>query len=113
MAFHETDAYQNTDNGGACYFCQSDQRTLYPGGRSERLWRSDASPEWEGDLVICETCLSELAGNLGWVTPAKGIEARDEIRRLKKLLKETERERDLAVSVIDSLHEYQEAASGA
>lgn len=72
MAFQQTTNYIPTDVGGGCYFCGAAQRDIIMvegGNRPELLFRWDGAIEYEGSVVICETCVSDLARACGWSTP--------------------------------------------
>lgn len=99
MGFHPTTDYLPGDAGGVCFFCRSAQRDVYTdnGPRKELLFRVDTG--WDGDVflcaeghpleatcadghpvdtdldrgqgnvVVCETCLTEAALAIGFTSP--------------------------------------------
>lgn len=107
MAFNETDRYIPGDIGGACWSCGVAQRS--DRGVKERLFRCDRDIDFEGFVVICESCVSDMARALGWMKPS-------EVRALKAkntaLLKEQRETLDAlakATATVDALRFYDEA----
>lgn len=111
MAFNETDQYIPGDAGGACFFCASSQR--HDGNRPERLFRADRDVEYEGNVVICETCGGELAQKLGWISPIKAAALKAKNTELAKDVKEATRALNVTESLLQAQHEYDEAGLSA
>lgn len=105
MAFNETDQYIPGDVGGACFFCASSQRSAF--GRPERLFRTDADV-FDGNVVICETCGNDLAGKLGWISPAKAAALKDKNTELAKQVRESTAALNAARHTVESLRAYDE-----
>lgn len=74
MTFQLVDDYGpvSVTRGGVCSFCGSGLRVLYPGGRRERVVRTDLELDDHDNVYtfvsICESCCWELGGLVGMVT---------------------------------------------
>lgn len=110
MAFNETDQYIPGDVGGACFFCGSSQRS--DRGQPERLFRCDADV-FDGNIVICETCVSDVSTQLGWISPAKAAALKDRNTDLAKQVKEATAALGAAMDTVDALRAYDEAGLSA
>ncbi len=111
MAFHETDTYIPGDVGGACFFCASSQRHV--GNRPERLFRADRDVEYEGNVVICETCAGELADQIDYLAPAKADALKAKNRDLAKTVRESTAALHAAMETVEALRAYDEAGLSA
>jgi hypothetical protein len=70
MAFHVTDQYAPQTIDNSCFFCKAAQRTLFQ-GRRESVIDCEKLVDFEGWVSICESCVTEMAGLLGMITPIK------------------------------------------
>lgn len=74
MTFQLVDDYGpvSVTRGAVCSFCGSGLRVLYPGGRRERVVRTDLELDDHDNIYtfvsICETCCWELGAMVGMVT---------------------------------------------
>lgn len=110
MAFHETDRYIPGDIGNACWFCGSGQRSDL--GIKERLFRCDRDIEWEGFVVICEHCASDLAGQLGWMSPDAVAALKAKNNELQKQVKASTRALNASEETVRALRVHDEVLGG-
>lgn len=75
---HLVDEYPLGTANGTCYFCGASKR---PG---ERLIDTERSIDFEGFLVVCETCVATMANLLGFVDPVTAARNADDHDAIKK-----------------------------
>lgn len=85
--------------GGACYLCNQ-QRLGRP------VISTDAQIDYEGRVVICETCGLEIARQLGCASKRSTDATKEENKRLREVIKE----RDERIAELESYEQVVLAA---
>lgn len=107
----ETPNYIPGDAGGACYFCGANQRSVVTddGPRPERLMRWEGGIDFEGNVVICEACISDLARALGWSTPEDTAAMASRLASLTAAYEAAELRAEQAEATVLVLRNYDES----
>lgn len=107
MPLSITDTYPLGSAGNACYVCNAAQRTL-AGGRVESVVDFGRQIDFEGFLFVCETCITEAAGLLGWIDEATYKNHIVNVATARAERDAAVAERDEAVLVADAIRRYDE-----
>lgn len=109
--WNETPNYIPTDVGGACYFCGANQRVVVTddGPRPERLMRWEGDIAFEGSVVMCEACISDLARALGWSTPEDTVHTAHRLAAVTEAYEAAEQRAESAEATVVALRSYDAA----
>jgi len=118
MAFRLVEQYLPGVAGGACYLCRASRRTVHDvaGGRPEAILDAGVSIDFEGVLVICETCFREGAQLIGLVDAADRDNAVAAMAQAVARAAEAEAARDEAIMLAEAVVAFRqdrEAAASA
>lgn len=101
MAFQLIDEYPVGSVSGGCFFCRASKR---PG---ERLIHTYAEVEYVGWVVLCSTCVEELAHMLGMASTKQVAQLEEAAARLRERLDEATVRADAAETALDALRRYE------
>ncbi len=107
----ETPNYIPTDVGGACYFCGANQRVVVTddGPRPERLMRWEGDIAFEGSVVMCESCVADMARQLGYATPEDTAAMSHRLAAVTAAYEAAEHRAEQAESTVAVLRDYDAA----
>jgi len=107
MAFRLVEQYLPGVAGGACYLCRASRRTVHDDdhrhGRPEAILDAGVSIDFEGVLVICETCFREGAQLIGLVDAADRDTAVAAMAEAQARAGEAEAARDEAIMLAEAV----------
>jgi hypothetical protein len=89
--------------GNACLVCNSDLRNIKLTKQKERALSTGIAIDFEGIVVICESCITEAADLIGMVPEAAVDRLRKNNRELVRRERQTAQELEQAKQTIRSL----------
>lgn len=96
---------------GSCVCCGAGRRDLGY-GRVEKVVDLGVSFDFEGFLMICETCVREAAGLLGMIEPDQRDEALAHAASMAAENDRLQREHDEAVTLVETVISFRERHAG-
>jgi len=100
MAFKIISEYPQTTIGGVCFFCLSSRR------KTEQLVDCQKEVDFEGGVVVCETCVIEMSNLVGGLPKKRAENLRNTAVALEEALSyanETIRVQNDAIIALRSL----------